>query len=72
MGWKINVQGTPQTVIAYCNGVAGLNGAVLTLITNFCNAATGNVSVDTAGNYNSGFTLNLAQTAPTAGIPAGI
>ena len=67
MGWSFNFIGTASAVLASCTAVVNLPAAVLTLITSFCNAATGNVSAKSAGNPN-GYTLELSQSPPVAGI----
>lgn len=64
MNWNINLsESKGSDVIAYCTGVAALPSTVLAVITDFCNQATGKVSLQTAGSYAKGYTLVISQGA---------
>jgi hypothetical protein len=65
--WNINLQGRGPDIITAVTAVPHLPAALLAVITDFCNQATGKVLLNTAGSYAQGYSLSISQGAARVG-----
>ena len=61
--WNVNLEGKPADIVSAIGDISGLPAALVTVITDFCDQATGKVLLNTAGSYARGYSLNITQDA---------
>lgn len=62
--WNLNLQGKGSDIITAVTAAPNFPAALVSVITDFCNQATGKVYLRTAGSYAKGYTLEITQGAP--------